>query len=375
MNLVEVTDKKLEKEFIDLPRWLYRNDPDWICPLDADIKAIFNPNKNSYFKHGVCRRWVLYDGQRAIGRIAAFINHRKIKDGNRAGGAGFFECIDNFEAARILFDAAKEWLQAQGLDAMDAPINFGENDRWWGLLVDGFKPPSLGMNYNPPYYIRLFEEYGFKKQYDQYTNLLDAQVPLPERFRKISDWTMQKPQYSFRYFDKSQFDKFAQDFLQIYNDAWNDFENFTPLTPETINDSFRQMKPIMDEKIIWFAYHNDEPAAFVLCLPDVNQILRHVNGRLNLTGKLKFLWYKNTTTVDRLRIIIMGCKKRFQNRGLESALIRCLQDEVLPRKTIKGVELAWVGDFNDKMLAIHEATGAVKDKVHRTYRYEFRDNR
>jgi hypothetical protein len=103
----------------------------------------------------------------------------------------------------------------------------------------------------------------------------------------------------------------------------------------------------------------------------VNQILKHVNGKLNLWGKLKFFWYSKTTTVDRLRIIIMGCKKKFQNHGIESALIRCLQLEVLPRNTIKGVELAWVGDFNDKMLAIHEATGATQDKIHRTYRLVF----
>lgn len=111
--------------------------------------------------------------------------------------------------------------------------------------------------------------------------------------------------------------------------------------------------------------------SFIVCLPDANQILKHVNGKLNLWGKLKFLWYRYTHTIDRLRIIVMGCKKRFQNHGLESALIRCLQEEVLPRKTIKGVELAWVGDFNQKMMALHRATGATTDKVHRTYLYVF----
>lgn len=131
------------------------------------------------------------------------------------------------------------------------------------------------------------------------------------------------------------------------------------------------MKPIVDEKIIWYAYHHNEPVAFILCLPDVNQILKHLRGRMNMWGKLKFLWYKNTTTIDRLRIIVMGCKKKYQNHGLESAFIRCLQNEVLPRKTITGVELAWVADWNKKMIALHEATGAKRDKVHRTYRYVF----
>ena len=373
MNILEVTDHSLARKFIDFPRTLYKNDPNWISPLDNDIKAVFNPQLNPFYAHGTCTRWVLENDQgHVIGRIAAFVNNEKAyKNPQPTGGCGFFECIDDQNAAFLLFDTAKSWLQAQGMKAMDGPVNFGENDKYWGLLIDGFKPPSMGMNYNPPYYIRFFESYGFQKLYDQFTNFLDATIPMPERFLKISDWVMKKEGYSFRHFEKKRFTEFAKDFQEIYNDAWHDFEGFTPIEMDTIRESFRQMKPIVDEKIIWYAYYENEPIAFILCLPDINQVLRHVNGRLNWWGKLKFLWYKNTTTIDRFRIIIMGCKKKFQNKGIESGLIRCLQIEVLPRNTIKGVELAWVGDFNQKMIALHEATGAVKDKVHRTYRYIF----
>lgn len=373
MNLTEVATLKQARDFIDLPKRLYKNDPHWICPLDSDVEAIFDPSRNVFFSHGILTRWLLADktGQ-YIGRIAAFINYEKShKNPQPTGGVGFFECIQDEKAAFLLLDTAKAWLKSKGMEAMDGPINFGENDKYWGLLIHGFKPPSLGMNYNPAWYKDIFEAYGFTKLYDQLTNFLDATTPLPERFTRISDWVMKKPDYTFRHFDKRQFDKYAADFREIYNDAWSDFENFTPIEMGTIKESFRQMKAIMDEKIIWFAYCKNEPIAVVLCLPDVNQILKHVNGKLNLWGKLKFFWYSKTTRVDRLRIIIMGCKKKFQNHGIESALIRCLQQEVLPRNTIKGVELAWVGDFNDKMLAIHEATGATQDKIHRTYRLVF----
>lgn len=373
MNLIEVANAGQAREFIDLPKKLYQKDPNWICPLDNDVAAVFDPARNVFFSHGTCNRWLLKDKSgTTIGRIAAFVNREKAyKNPQPTGGIGFFECINDRQVAHLLFDTAKTWLAAQGMKAMDGPINFGENDKYWGLLIHGFKPPSLGMNYNPPYYIDFFESYGFTKLYDQFTNFLDATTPLPDRFTRIADWVMKKPGYSFRHFDKKQFDKYAADFREIYNDAWSDFENFTPIEMGTIKESFRQMKAIMDERIIWFAYFKDEPIAVVLCLPDVNQILKHVHGRLNLWGKLKFFWYSKTTTVDRLRIIIMGCKKKFQNHGIESALIRCLQLEVLPRNVIKGVELAWVGDFNDKMLALHEATGARQDKIHRTYRYVF----
>jgi len=373
MQLLQVTDRLAARKFLDLPRTLYKGDAIWVCPLDDDIAAIFDPRRNPFFSHGRCARWILLnDSGKTIGRIAAFVNDRKAhKRPKPTGGMGFFECIDNDEAGYLLLDIARRWLETAGMLAMEGPVNFGENDKYWGLLVEGFHSPSLGMNYNPPYYRRILESYGFQKEYDQLTNFLDATIPLPDRFTKIADWVMKKPGYSFEHFSAAKKEKYFADFLEIYNDAWSEFDSFTQLELPTIRESFRQMRPVMDEKIIWFAYYQQEPIAFVLCLPDVNQLLKPVNGRLNLLGKLKFFWYKNTRTISRLRITIMGCKKKFQQHGLESALIRCLQTEVLPRGTIKGVELAWVGDFNKKMIALHEATGARKEKVHRTYQYDF----
>lgn len=371
--IFEVTTHRQANEFINLPRKLYKNDPQWICPLDTDIESIFDSRKNSFFHHGVCRRWILLnDEQKTIGRIAAFINYKKTSGSKEpAGGIGFFECIQDKETAKELFCNAKNWLQAQGMKAMDGPVNFGENDKFWGLLVEGFQSPSYGMNYNPPYYIDFFESFGFEKLYDQFTNVLKLDKPFPRRFKNISDWVMKKSDYSFEHFSLPDKEKYFSDFREIYNDAWHGFENFVPIEIETIRESFRQMQAIMDAKIIWFAYYKQQPIAFVICLPDANQLLKPLNGKMNLLNKLRFVWYKNTTTVDRLRIIVMGCKQKFHNRGIESALIRCLQNEVVPRNTIKEIELAWVGDFNKKMMALHEATGAVKAKVHRTYRYHF----
>jgi len=373
MELLEVNNKDLAREFIDLPKKIYKNDPNWICPLDIDIAAVFDPALNIFFTHGVCTRFILKSDDQTIGRVAVFINYLKSKKNPLpSGGLGFFECINDKNAAYLLFDKAGDWLKERGMLVMDGPINFGENDKYWGLLVEGFKHPGIYMNYNPPYYIDFFEAYGFQKQYDQLTNYLNVTVPFTERFTKIADWVLKKPGYSFEHIRSKQFDKYARDFQEVYNDAWSDFENFTPLEMGTIQETFRQLKPVMDEKIIWFAYYNNEPIAFFVCIPDVNQVIKHLNGRDGFMGKLKFLYYSKKITIDRLRAITMGCKKKYQNKGVESALIRCLQLEVIPRNTIKGVELAWVGDFNQKMLAIHEATGAVKDKVHRTYRYHIK---
>jgi hypothetical protein len=200
MNVIEVSSPQTARQFIDLPRKLYKDDPNWICPLDNDVQAVFDPLRNVFFEHGVCARWLLKAGNgEVIGRIAAFINYEKAyKHPQPTGGAGFFECINDQKAAHLLLDTAKAWLQEHGMEAMEGPINFGENDKFWGLLIEGFKPPSLGMNYNPPYYQAFFESYGFEKAYDQFTNFLDITVPFTERFTKIADWVMKKPGYSFR---------------------------------------------------------------------------------------------------------------------------------------------------------------------------------
>lgn len=373
MTIEAVNDKKSAREFIDLPRKLYINDPNFICPLDKDVEAVFDPKLNHFHAHGICKRWLLKDDEgKLIGRIAAFINYEKNKSRDEMiGGIGFFECINDLHAAKLLFDIAAEWLKQQNATAMEGPVNFGENDKFWGLLVEGFVPPSLGMNYNPPFYQELFEKYGFVKQYDQFTNVITVAKPFPERFNKIADWIAKKPEYKFVHFENKRFEKFAADFQEIYNDAWSEFEDFTPIQLATIRQSFREMKPIVDEKIIWFTYYNQEPIAFILALPDINVLLKPLKGKMNLWNKLRFLWYKKTTTIDRIRFIVMGCKKRFQNKGIESGMIRRLQIEVLPRNTIREAELAWVGDFNKKMIALHEATGAQREKVHRTYRYRF----
>ncbi|OCX51344.1 hypothetical protein BEL04_15040 [Mucilaginibacter sp. PPCGB 2223] len=372
MTITEVKTKADKKAFLDVARILYKNDPVWVCPLDNDIEAVFDPEKNNFHRHGKINRWILrtHNGK-LIGRIAAFVNEEKAyKNEQPTGGCGFFECINDQQAAFMLFDTAKEWLKQQGMQAMDGPINFGENDKFWGLLVEGFTHPSYGMNYNPPYYKAFFENYGFKSLYQQITNHLEVYKPFPERFDKIANWVAKKPGYDFKHLETNKIEQYAADFMEIYNDAWKGFENFVPINKATIMESFKQMKAIMDEKLIWFAYVNGEPASFVIILPDANQMIKSLNGKLNLIGKLKFV-YNRWKGVSRMRAIVMGTKEKYQKHGLESGMFIKLKEYVLPLNQYEELELSWVGDFNNKMIAIHEATGAVFGKKHLTMRYIF----
>jgi hypothetical protein len=367
MQILSVSDSKTKKEFLSLPHYIYQDDKNWICPLDSDINSIFNPEKNPFFKHGSCARWLLKDDTgKLIGRVAAFINDKKAYQYDvPTGGMGFFECIDEEAAAFLLFDTAKSWLAERGMKAMDGPINFGENDSYWGLLVEGFSPPSYGMNYHKAYYKAFFDHYGFTTAYEQITNHLQIRNPFPERFTKIANWVANKPGYTFEYFSKKNSAKYVKDLMEIYNDAWTDFENFVPIKKETLEESFKKMESIMDEKLIWFAYINGEPASFVVIIPDANQLIKGFDGKLGLLEKVKFV-YRRWKGVNRMRAIVMGTKNAYQKHGLESALFIKLKEYVLPLNQYDELELSWVGDFNDKMLSLHQATGATFGKRHLT---------
>jgi len=372
MHIIPVADSQTKKEFLKVPLLIYKEDKNWICPLNQDVEKTFDAHKNPFFKHGSCTRWILKDDDgHLIGRIAAFINEKKAYQYEQpTGGIGFFECINDQSAAFMLFDTAKEWLAVRGMAAMDGPINFGENDMFWGLLVEGFTAPSYGMNYNPAYYRSFFDSYGFKTSYQQITNHLAVKNPFPERFTKIATWVSNKPGYTFEHFSKKNPDKYVSDLMEIYNDGWKDFENFVPIKKETLLESFKQMETIMDEKLIWFAYLNGEPASFVVIIPDANQMIKDFKGNLGLIEKLKFV-YRRWKGVNRMRAIVMGTKSAYQKHGLESALFIKLKEYVLPMNQYDELELSWVGDFNDKMLSIHEATGATFGKRHLTMHKSF----
>jgi hypothetical protein len=362
MQLIEVTDKQTRNLFHKVPHLIYKDDPDWACPLEGMIENTFTPGKNSTFKNGIAIRWILKSNEgEFVGRIAAFINFNKAKTYDQpTGGCGFFECINSQEAANILFDAAREWNRENGMEAMDGPINFGENYMNWGLLVEGFMTTGYGMPYNPRYYKALFENYGFQLYFKQYNYHLDYSVPFPERFWKIAGWVAQKPGYSFKHFDFKETDTF----IQFH-------EHFIPLNPKDLHDFIVDSKPILDPEMIWFAYHLDEPIALFVMIPDLNQILKKLNGKLNLAGIIKFFYFKSKHIMTRTRILIMGVVPKYQRSGIESAIF-WHQDKFMKHKPwYKEVELSWAGDFNPKIVSLYESVGGKLAKVHYTYRFLF----
>ncbi len=378
MQIIEVTTGRDKKKFHDFPRRLYRNDPNWVCPLDSVIESVFDPSQNHSFRNGVAARWILNDDKgKTIGRVAAFIDKiRSSAQKQPTGGMGFFEVINDREAAFMLFDTAKEWLAKQGMQAMDGPINFGENDNFWGLLIDGFMQQGYGMPYNMNYYKAFFEEYGFRNYFEQYSYHREARnekgefTRFPERLWKVAEWVAKKPGYSFRHFEFKNARKYIEDICEIYNSTWLHFkDDFTPIVPDILEESMVKAKAVIDEETVIFIYQNDKPVGFWVLLPDLNQILRYLNGKLDPISMIKFLYHKKTHKMTRLRAVVGGVRHSHQNQGIEAAIFYHLYGVFADKPWYREIELSWVGDYNPRMMASNEALGGIKMKTHCTYRY------
>lgn len=376
MQIVEVNDKNTAKEFLLFPVKLYKDESNWIRPLDKDINGVFDPKVNKHFRNGECARWILKnDTGETVGRIAAFINKKTVnKDNDQpTGGVGFFECIDDQEAANLLFDTGKQWLADREIEAMDGPINFGDRDNWWGLLIDGFdREPNYQCNYNFPYYQQLFENYGFQMYFKQFTFGRNVFEPLHPRLKEKADYANQDPEYSFRHIEKSKLKAYAEDFRTVYNDAWARHPGVAKMSSLQANAIIKKMKPIMDEKIMWFAYHKDQPVGFYINIPELNQVFKHVNGKLNLIGKLKFLYHKLRKTNKKMIGLVFGISPNHQGKGVDGALIHATRVMVQDKyKRYPLLEMNWIGDFNPRMLKVVDQVGGEVVKTHYTYRYLF----
>lgn len=380
-TLHEVKTTKEAKLFLEMPVKLYKGFKNWIRPLDNEINEVFDPKKNKLFNGGELIRWVLKDEKGDIvGRIAAFYNTEKSKESEQpTGGCGFFESINSQEAANIMFDAAKEWLKAHNMEAMDGSINFGDRDKWWGVLVDGFSAPAYGMNYNHIYYKELFENYGFKNYFNQYSYSRavvnnGGAVAIGEAAQQKAKRLAQNSDYEFRCAKKSELTFLSKAFVNIYNQAWAGFSGIRPMTEEQGVALFKTMKPIIDENLIYFAYYKGTPIGFFLQIPEINQVIKHLNGNFNIWGKLKFLYLLKVKKVcTRVLSLVFGVVPEHQGKGIESGMINAFRTYADTHRTnYVDLELTWIGDFNPLMMRMMDSYVEAKIiKTHVTYRLLF----
>ena len=373
MDIIKVINKYDISEFHNLVFYLYKEDKNWIPHITQEVESVFNPQKNSFHKDGEITRYILKNKQQTIGRIAVFVSNKKIKKENlKTGGIGFFECINNQKAANILFETAIDWLKKRNIEAMDGPINFGEKEKYWGLMVDGFKQQTIyGQNYHLKYYKKLFENFGFKVYYNQHVYCKDLKQAYPEKFYERAKRIKSRPNFSFDHMKNYDFVKYSKYFVDIYNASWGTHHTFKPLELKQAEKMFSKMKAIIDQRLIWFGFYKETPICFFIGTPDANQYLKYVNGNLNTMGKLKFLFHKKFNKSRTVAALVFGVIPKFQKLGLESALANHISNKMLDDGYIKVVQ-SWIGDFNPKMIKVCESfLGSDIYQKLTTYRYIF----
>jgi len=366
IEVVEVESTSQLRRFIDYPNVLYKGDPNYVSPLMSERLEFFDFIKNPFYRTARVKLFLVKQNGRLAGRIATCIsfNHNEFHN-EQAGFFGFFDCPDNYEVASVLLKTAMITLKREGMEKMRGPMSFSTNHEC-GFLVEGFdSPPVVMMPYNYPYLPKLAEQFGLKKIMDLLAYKLTNDVPIPERVRKVAERIQQRAKINLRSINMSDFDNEVRCINSIYCNAWENNWGFVPMTEDEFFYMARQLKKIIDPDLALIAEHDGQPVAFSLAVPDVNQALIHLNGRLLPFGLLKFLWHaKVRNKIDGVRTMMIGVLPQFRKRGIDSMLYV----STYLRGVEKGytwAELSWILETNDLMRRGVEQMGA---KLYKRYR-------
>lgn len=359
------------KEFLEFPARLYKNDKNYIRPLNQDIEEVFDPRKNKFFREGECERFLFQNGNgKTVGKVAVFI-HPKYRQEQPTGGMGFFDCIDDQPTADFIFDFCREWLRKRGMEAMDGPINFGERDRFWGLLTKGFHEPLYGMNYNFPYYRKLFENYGFQVYFRQLCYSRPVHAEVSRVFTVMFARHSRNPDIHAEPMTKKNLEKYAEDFTEVYNKAWTDREQGKQMDKAKVLKMFLRLKPVINEHISWFVYEKGKPVAMWMNIPDLNQWFKYLDGKFGWWQKLKFLFIKKFTKNTKMVGLVFGVVPEWQRKGIDGYMIWKGTQHLREHTDFQETELQWIGDFNPKMMKIAEHLDTKITRELATYRYLF----
>ena len=371
MNVIPVISKETISEFLNFPQRLFKEDKNYIRPLDQDIENVFDSNKNKFFKTGSCERFLFKnEGDETVGKIAVFVN-KKYRQEQPTGGIGFFDCIDDQDTANFIFDFAKDWLQEKGMEAMDGPINFGERDKFWGLLIEGFSEPLYGMNYNAPYYQTLFETYGFQIYFNQLCFGRKIHDPVAENFLAMHERISRNKNITARPLQLKSLDKFARDFTQVYNQAWASHGEGKQMSEMQTLKLFNTLKPVINEHISWFVYENEKPIAMWMNIPDLNQWIKFFNGKFGLLQKILFLIIKKFRKNKKMVGLVFGIIPEWQRKGIDGFMIWEGTKHFRETTDFIDYEMQWIGDFNPKMIKIAESLETKVTRKLATFRYLF----
>jgi hypothetical protein len=365
LQVEEVKNQQNLMSFIRFPWEIYQEDRYWVPPLIKDQLLKFSPN-HPFHSHSEMILLLAHRGEKITGRIAGIIDQNYIEfHQEKVGFFGFFESAPDAEVAGTLLSRVADWLKGHGMEKMIGPMNPSTNDEC-GLLIKGFdSSPCLMMPYNPPYYPSLLEGFGLKKAMDLYAYLLDKHSFQEGRLTRITDRLKKRePQLWVRPLKLRDFDHELKIIKEIYNQAWSMNWGFVPLTDEEINLLAKELKPLVAPDLVLFAYWADEPVGFSVALPDYNEVLKHLNGKVGILGGLKFLYYSRK--IKTVRVMLLGVKQAFRNKGVE-VLLYIETFKRGPQAGYHQGECSWILETNILMQRGIEAMGGKRYKTYRIY--------
>ncbi|MBD3258230.1 N-acetyltransferase [candidate division GN15 bacterium] len=366
LDVVEVENAAQLKQFIIFPNELYRDDPNYVTPLYAERKEFFDKKANPFYKAATTRLFLAVRNGQVLGRIATCINYRHNEfHEDQTGFFGFFDTVDDYDVARVLLKVAMITLKKAGMDRMRGPMNFSTNHEV-GFLVEGYdSPPVVMMTYNQPYQVELAEKFGLKKSMDLLAYYIEREDGVPERIQKVVDKLRERSKITVRPINMKDFDAELARVKQVYDKGWEKNWGFVPMDEAEFEHMAGNMKQIVDPRIVLIAEHEGEPIGFTLALPNINQALIRLNGKLLPFGLLRLLWHtKVRNKIDSTRLVMFGVVPRFQKRGVDAMMFV----EVFRRGEEAGykwAETSWTLETNELM---HRSLMEMGARVYKRYR-------
>ncbi len=365
MKIKKVESRRELKRFMKFPEKVYQGNKNWVPKLDVDIKHLLS-EKNPFFSHAWMELYMAYEGKKPIGRAAAIIDYNYLKhQDDKTGFFGFFESFEDKKIPEKLLHRCERELKKKGMKRVVGPMNPSSNDEC-GVLLDGFdSPPKFMMPYTPRYYLDILEEAGYRKQHDLVALIMDVSKGPAQRLqRAVKRLKKKEPGMYSRPVKMGEFEKEIGYVKEIYNEAWSENWGFVPWTEAELTDIARQMKPLVMADLVQIGFFEEEPAGFLLALPDYNEVIKKIGRKLLPLGWLKFILLKRK--IKGLRLMAMGIKNKFQNRGL-GALMYNNSLESAVKRGFRECEFSWILEDNLNTIKIGKMMGGEIYKKYRIY--------
>ncbi len=366
IEIIAVEGESALKEFIELPWKIYAAYPKWVPPLKKEVRRLLDPSRHPFWEFSERILFLARRGTETVGRIAGIIDrHYNQIHNEKMGIWGFFECADDPEAAAALFSSVETWVRQKGMTFLRGPLNPSMNNES-GLLIEGFDyPPVVGMTYNPSYYLGLIESCGFTKEKDLLAFQIDGEYRLPDWMESLAERTARKKGVRIRHVDPKNMDAEFALIREIYNDSWSGNWGFVPLTDNEMRDIQKSVKPFADPDLVFFIYYDDEPAAVCVIFPDVNPLLKRLNGRIGLMGLFKALIYRRE--IKGLRLLMFGIKEKYRQLGLPMLAFHHIYEIGREQKHYQELEMGWTLEDNESINSLIEEAGAKRYKKYRIF--------